>query len=107
MYTREYEKEAAQPDGAGAGFEQEKADLIRAARGGDRVKTFLESVVTNTDTLDADLGSDRASGIGLERNEEDRGLGRRQEDNRDAHRDKDKDGDTGRKRSRSNSAGGW
>lgn len=109
MYTREYEKEAVQPGGADAGFEQEKADLIRAARSGDRVKTFLDSVVTKTGIFDADLGSDKASGIALERNAEDRGLGlgRRHEDHRDAHRGKDKDRDTGRKRSRSNSASGW
>jgi hypothetical protein len=107
MYTREYEKEAAQSGGMGKGFEQEKADLIKAARGGDRVKTFLESVGADTGMLDAGLESDRTDGNAHSRNAEDRGLGRGHEGDREAHRGKDKDRDAGRKRSRSNSAGGW
>jgi hypothetical protein len=107
MYTREYEKEAAHPGGMGTGFAQEKADLIKAARGGDRVKTFLESVGADTRTLDTGLQSDRADGNAHSRNTEDRGLFRGHEGDREAHRGKDKERDAGRKRSRSNSAGGW
>ena len=105
--TRESEKDAAKPAGTGTVFEQEKADLIRAARGGDRVKTFLEGMGANTGTLDAGLESDRTDDVARSRNTEDRALSRGHEGDRDTHRGKDRDREADRKRSRSNSGGGW
>lgn len=105
MYSREYEKDAAQLGDTGTGFEQEKADLIRAARGGDRVKTFLESV--DTRSLHAGPGSAKVGGVAHSRSAEDEDPGRAHERGGGACRGEEEGKDAGRKRSRSNSASGW
>ena len=75
-YEREYEKESASNGTSGqdtgtrssSAFASEKAELIRAAMGGDRVKQFLGSVKDSTldlnvESAGAPVGRNRAGGV--------------------------------------------
>ena len=81
-YEREYEKEPGSNGMSGpesntrssssssSAFASEKAELIRAAMGGDRVKQFLDSVEDSTLDLNAEsevpVGRNRTGGVELE-----------------------------------------
>lgn len=75
-YEREYEKESVSNGTSGqdtgtrssSSFASEKAELIRAAMGGDRVKQFLDSVEDSTldltvESARAPVGRNRDSGM--------------------------------------------